>query len=257
MIGHPRQRWRAFRERRVRRRLAGPKLIMAFAESYPEPFFIEIGANDASQHDHLAAMVRERSWRGIMVEPVPYVFERLRANYEDFDRVTLANAAIADRDGRMPFYHLAEAEDGGALPDWYDAIGSFSREAVAGHAEHIPDIEARIVELDVPTLTFDSLCARHGVDSVDLLLIDTEGYDYEILQQIDLDRWRPRLLIYEHFHLDVDERSELRLRLERAGYRLLEEGFDTWCLRDGPEDALSELWPRLRPGIPALAADRS
>ena len=58
---------------------AGPKLLRAFAESVPDPFFIEIGSNDGDQHDHLRPFILERGWSGIMVEPVDYVFRRLAA----------------------------------------------------------------------------------------------------------------------------------------------------------------------------------
>ena len=46
-----------------------------------------------------------------MVEPVPYVFERLRGNYAGVDRVTLENAAVGATDGDLPFYYLVDASD--------------------------------------------------------------------------------------------------------------------------------------------------
>ena len=97
--------------------------------------------------------------------------------------MALENAAIADRDGQLPFYHLREAEDhvAAGLPRWYDGIGSFSKEAVLNHASLVPDLEDRLTCVKVPCLTFESLCRKHGVDRVDLLLVDTEGYDHEIL----------------------------------------------------------------------------
>ena len=238
----------------MRRRMAGPRLIEAFAEVYPEAFFIEVGSNDGSQHDHLKEAIRTRPWRGLMVEPVPYVFERLRENYGSLDRVELENAAIADRDGSVTFFHLRRDEEDASLPDWYDAIGSLSREAVAGHVDHIPDIESRIVETEVPALTFSALCERHAIERFDLLLIDTEGYDLEILKQVEFDRFRPRLVIYEHFHLSAAERAEGEARLRDHGYETLSEGFDTWCLRGGGADALAQAWERAIPAIPALSA---
>ena len=39
------------------------------------------------------------------------VFERLRARYRGHPRVRLENSAIADREGMLPFYHLAQAGD--------------------------------------------------------------------------------------------------------------------------------------------------
>lgn len=236
------------------RRLAGPKLVRAFADAYPEAFFVEIGSSDGERDDHLRAMILSRRWRGIMVEPVPYVFERLRDNYGGLGRVALENVAIAERDGRRPFYFLAQAEEGEPVPPWYDEIGSFSRDVVLSHRRRIPDIERRIVRAEVPCVTFETLCRKHDVEHVDLLLLDTEGYDYEILKGIDFVRHRPRLVAYEHYHLSPRQRSECRTYLEGLGYETMEEGFDTWCLDAQIDDRLSRRWRRLRPAVAGVYA---
>jgi FkbM family methyltransferase len=243
------------RARRVRRRLAGPKLLRAFAATYPHAFFIEIGSNDGEQHDHLRPFIRSRDWSGVMVEPVPYVFERLLGNYGGLDRVALENAAIADRDGQLPFYHLAEAseDERERMPGWYDGIGSFSKEVVLDHAAHIPDIADRITRTEVPSMTLASLCRKHDVEDIDLLLIDTEGYDYELIQSIDFAIHHPRLMIYEHFHLSAANRAECRALVEAQGFETMEEGFDTWCLDCGPKDQLTSAWRRTRPGVPGVS----
>jgi FkbM family methyltransferase len=244
---------RELRYRRLLRRLAGPRVVQAFAAAHPEAFFVEIGANDGDKHDHLRPAILAGGWRGIMVEPVPYVFERLARNYSGRPGLALENAAIAERDGTRAFHYLAESDDPG-LPGWYDAVGSFSRDAVLAHARHIPDVERRIVTAEVPCLTFESLCRKHDVERVDLLALDTEGHDWRILAAIDLDRWRPRLVIYEHYHLDPDDRSEARGHMEGAGYETMEEGFDTFCLDPRPDDALTRAWRRLSPAVAGVAA---
>lgn len=255
MSSRPGRTWRSLRFRRLQRRLAGPKLLDAFATAYPEAFFIEVGSNDGEQHDHLRPLILSRSWRGIMVEPVPYVFARLQENYGEIDRVILENVAIADRDGELPFFHLREAEPGerDRLPEWYDGIGSFSADAVMGHADHIPEIDRRLNRTTVPCLRFESLCARNGVEQLDLLLVDTEGYDWELLQTIDLAARRPRLVIYEHYHLSSADRTAAHDRFAQLGYETMEEGFDTFCL-DPLDDDLTRRWRRLRPAVRGVFA---
>jgi hypothetical protein len=133
-------------------------------------------------------------------------------------------------------------------------IGSFSRTAVLDHARLIPDIETRLVETEVPCLTFASLCAKHGLSHVDLLLVDTEGYDYEVLRHIDLAVHRPALVIYEHYHLTASDRTACEALLRGAGYETMAEGFDTWCLRPDANRDLTRRWRRLRPAVPAVSA---
>ena len=48
---------RGVRRRRFERRLAAPKLLRAFADHNPDAFFVEIGANDGEQHDHLRRFI--------------------------------------------------------------------------------------------------------------------------------------------------------------------------------------------------------
>ena len=249
--------WREFRYRRLLDRMAGPRLLRAFADAYPEAFFVEIGSNDGDKYDHLSEIIRSGSWRGIMIEPVPYVYQRLARNYEGTEGIILENVAIADRDARLPFYHLRQLDDDerGSVPDWYDAIGSFVLDTILSHRDKIPDLERRVVSTEVPCVTFQTLCAKHGVDRVDLILIDTEGYDWQIIKNIDFSLHRPRLLVYEHFHLAPEERVRCRSYLEELGYELLSEGFDTFCLDLGVDDPLSRFWRGLRPAVPAASAD--
>ena len=228
----------------------GEQIMQAFAESYPNAQFVQIGSNDGEHSDPLRQSICERNWRGVLVEPVPYVFARLQQTYRGFDRrVQLANVAIAERDGEMPFYHLkqvANPEQEG-LPAWYDQLGSFRREVVVKHREFIPDIEARLQETQVPCLSFDSLMQRYQMTDLDLLHLDTEGYDYILLQQIDFHHWQPVLLIYEHHHLTESEKRDCQSYLERHGYRFLEIGMDTWALRstDSRHSQLDAAWQRL------------
>ena len=188
-----------------------------------------------------------------MVEPVPYIFKRLQSNYEGIERVALENAAIADRDGELPFFHLrdATAAERAELPSWYDGIGSFNRDSILAHANDMPDVASRIVEARVPALSFDSLLAKHGIDAIDLVVIDTEGYDAEIIRSIDFNRHRPKLLLYEHYHLDAATRAGTRALLEEAGYLTMEEGFDTFCVE--PSSAIAEVFRALEPGLPGMA----
>lgn len=229
---------------RIRRELGLPldqieAAVHRFGAAHPEATFVQIGANDGVARDPLRMQVERRRWRGIMVEPVPYVFKRLQERYGDHPRVQLEMSAIAEQSGVLPFYHLREAREGEEVWQWYHALGSFKREVVLSHEGLIPDIEDRLTETAVPCTSFSSLCERHGLTHIDLLQMDTEGYDYQILRSIDLSIWRPRLIIYEHHHLAPDERRAARELLTTQGYLTFEHGLDTAALdgtRLGPAD---------------------
>ena len=214
---------------------------------------MQVGSNDGEQHDPLRREILRRDWHGIMIEPVPYVFARLQRNYGALgNRIVLENVAIGERDGTLPFYHLAPVGDfeAAGLPQWYDGIGSFKQEHVLKHVTYIPDIAERLVCTEVPSLTFESLCNKHGVERVDLIHIDAEGSDFDVVQSIDLQRHRPRLLIYEHYHLPAGVQGESRRYLEDQGYDTIEHGMDTWCLAlddvEPHEVPLFALWDNIK-----------
>jgi FkbM family methyltransferase len=246
--------WRRYRAWRYIKNMLGPPLLEEMARAHPQALFIQIGSNDGVQYDPLRKLILEQSWRGIMVEPVPYVYQRLKANYGHLaGRVTLENVAVAAADGSLPFYHLRPVKDPAAegLPGWYDGIGSFIRANVAKHVPYIPDIEQRIVTLDVEAVSFDTLCSRNGVTGLELLHMDTEGYDFELLKHIDFTRYRPRLVIYEHYHLNAQDRAACRSYLARHGYETMLEGMDTWAFNvrnlQPAESRLLALWRKRNP----------
>lgn len=235
------------------RRAYGARLLKAFSQARPEAYFIQIGSNDGIKLDPLRPHILNDSWRGILIEPVPDLFEQLRRGYAGCEeRLVFENLAIADENGILPFYHLETVEDYKAegLPNWYDALGSFRREVIAAHVSVIPDIEDRIIQRDVESITFETLCERNGVKTLDLLHMDTEGYDFDLLKSIDFEKFRPCIVIYEHIHLAPDAKEASKIYMGQHGYESMNIGMDVWCLnlRDiGPRDRkLLELWRRFR-----------
>jgi FkbM family methyltransferase len=223
-------------------------LVYALSCSRADLFFVQIGSHDTTHKDPLQPFLSRSHWRGIMVEPVSYVFNRLVARHGGTSRFILENVAIAEEGGERDFFHLAEANDAD-IPFWYDQLGSFSRELVLKHRHAIPDIEQRLITTRVKCLTFAELCARHPIDSLDLIHIDTEGFDYQILKQIDFERHKPILVLYEHKHLADLDRSAARELLDANGYRSLEVGPDTIAVRVDAlhgEPLVREAWDAAR-----------
>lgn len=81
----------------------------------------------------------------------------------------------------------------------------------------------------VQCTTLHQLLDRHDVTQLDLLQIDTEGYDSEILRTLDFTRIRPRFVNYERVLLQGDEPA-CRALLKAAGYILRDWGQDTLCI---------------------------
>ena len=86
--------------------------------------------------------------------------------------------------------------------------------------------------LSVPVTTLDLAAGKAGIERPDIFVVDTEGYDGEVMAMaLDLG-WRPGLLQWEHKHLSRRERRQLTRRLEDEGYRLWADHADTWGVRE-------------------------
>jgi hypothetical protein len=65
------------------------------------------------------------------------------------------------------------------------------------------------------------------VPGVNLLQIDTEGYDFEIIKMVNFETLRPDVIHYEHRHLSDADRVACERLLASHGYRLHVAGVDT------------------------------
>jgi FkbM family methyltransferase len=195
--------------------------------------FVQIGSNDGVIHDPLHSVVRACGWSGVLVEPLPGMFERLVANYDGVPGLVFENAAVGTVDGTSTLYSV-DPRPGD--PYWVDQIASFDRATIRSHADVIAGVEERIVEVPVASLTLPTLVSRHGLASIDVLHIDVEGYDFEVLKQIEFSSsWAPTFIIYEREHFDRQTDRAARRMLRAAGYRCIDIWPDQFAFRATPE----------------------
>jgi len=201
-----------------------PELLGQLHARKRDCFFIQIGANDGINHDPLHAFLNEHPCRGILLEPQRAMFERLCRTYADHPGLTLLRLAIGDAPQKR-LYRLDSAP--ADAPSWWHGVASFDREVVAKHRRFFDDIERYIVEEAVPCMTLQQLIDAHGVEQLDLLQIDTEGYDFEIIKMLEPTGLRPTLIHFEHKHLSDADRIACIHHLTALGYRLLLERVNT------------------------------
>lgn len=195
-------------------------VALSVAQRVEDFFFLHIGAYDGAYQDPLPAMAIRHGWRGVMVEPQPPVFERLRENFAgQAERWGFENTAVAAESGEMTFYTTRHQSSHVASFD----RGNLLRRGVAPED---------IVGVRVPTVTVEDLLARHGAPHAHLIQIDAEGYDGQIIRSIDLTRMRPEIIRYEHVNLFPSERAEVIEHLASHGYRFMLENADTIAFYD-------------------------
>lgn len=204
----------------VFRRVEIDQLIALVADVFPDAFVVQIGANDGVAGDPLVGGFSKTRWSGLLVEPVPHLFEALVERYRNRPGVRVERAAVSTRDGEAPFYQLRRVP--GKTPEWFNLLGSLNREMLLKQRSSIPEIDSLLIEERVPTVRLDTLLARHGVSRIDLLVIDAEGHDWEILRALDFTRFRPLLLMFEYQYLSANDKAAAYALLETQGYNFKE-----------------------------------
>jgi FkbM family methyltransferase len=212
-------------------------LLDLLAQMVPDPIFLEIGAMDGRSLDPLYATARKFGWRGMLVEPLKDLFERLKKNYENDPKLIFENVAISDTHETRTLYRVPLAiVDAGGVPNWAAAIATFypDRNAVGGvrtPAEDYDRIRPFIRQETVQCIPLQVLLDRHAINRIDLIQIDTEGHDYHILKQLDLGKYRPYIIRFEAYHLPTEELDESIRNLVAYGYECCREDGDVIATR--------------------------
>ncbi len=169
-------------------------------------FFVQIGSNDGIIHDPLFQYINRYHWRGILVEPIDYYFERLKENYKNNPQLVFENVAISEKQEIRDFYRVREGLD--FLPAWSKGLGTFYPRVLLKHRWMIPKLKNYIVKERVSCISLKQLLERHRVEKINLLMIDTEGYDYAIIKQLNFDIIKPNIILYEQKHLNnIDKKN--------------------------------------------------
>ncbi len=206
------------------------KAIRNLEARVDDPIFVKVGANDGIAGDPSGeSLLKSKRWRGVLVEPVPYICDRLHSVFRNESRFVIENIAISSQEGEKVFYFLRpEVKDVFPdLPVWYDQIGSFDRNHILKHFE--VNVANWIEEISVKTSTLTGLVDRHRLREVHFLHIDTEGHDDYVLESLDLMSVRPWIIYIEHKHLTLERKKRICSRL--SDYKILDCGDDYFACR--------------------------
>ena len=183
-------------------------------------FFIQVGAYDGIECDPVYKYIIKYSWSGIMLEPQPNAFEKLSRLHEGRPNLKLVNAALSRKREKSTFYIL----EGKALPSWAQGMASFDRQNILKHQSVIPDIENHLKETEIECITFKDLFSRFDVTHVDLLQIDTEGFDAEVIYMFPFENIKPSIIHFESKHLLKPELEKLLAYLISLDYSVAYDG---------------------------------
>ena len=154
----------------------------------------DVGAN----HGAYARLLRRLSpgSRIHAFEPHPKTFASLQQHVAGL-HVTLVNMAVSDRSGTMQLHDFAQADGSTQASLAQAAVGMFDHDTVS-HTVNVT--------------TIDAYMAQAGIDEIDLLKIDTEGFDINVLRgaRSALDRGAIKAIQFEFIPADIAMRVTMR-----------------------------------------------
>jgi len=207
-------------------------------------FVVQIGANDGvSQGDVVFPIAKYENVKGVLMEPQPNVYERLRHNYKFAEeRISVVNAALGHKSSATDMFVPHDMEDGKCVPTGtVSGLATMSEQhALIAQRRRMQQIRAgkrwcpiTFNRTSIRVRTFDDLSESNKIPKgYSLLQVDVEGLDDRVIYMTRANEFRPMLIRWEHKFLSKAKMQKLSDYLTKEGYmtpRL--EKSDAWtCL---------------------------
>ena len=157
------------------------------------PIIVQIGSHDGilgeeyGLHETLDEL---SSFRLILIEPIEKWFLNLKNVYGKYEnKVEYIMSAISNIDGPIKMI------DQGCMSK-IDSYGT----------------------LNAISMKWDTFIEKYNINNIDLLLLDCEGYEFEILKSINFDKTYIPLIRYEFYH--ISNKEECDNYLIKNGYNI-------------------------------------
>jgi FkbM family methyltransferase len=180
-------------------------------------FFLDIGAHDGIEINNTLHFEKYRKWKGIAVEPIPSVFEKLFKNRPSCITV---NCAVDKQDGVSNFL---------VCEGYTEMLSGLLNEYHEDHKERIRReisvLGGSTKTIKVPTMTVKSICEMYNVKHIHFLSLDVEGGEANVIYSIPFDTVFIDVICME---CNYDDAAEPIIKyLREKGYYIVTRKHDT------------------------------
>lgn len=167
--------------------------------------FFDIGANDGVTINNSYYFEKELGWTGVAVEPIPDIFEKLKANRQ----CHVVKGCVSSQPGKAMFLELVGAAS------MYSTLKTHNTGLTARRIRKRQKRQkSELREIEVECYTVSDLIKKFGFKEVDFLSLDTEGGELAILKTIDFEATPVSVISVENNW----RTSDIRKYLESCGF---------------------------------------
>jgi len=171
--------------------------------------FVDIGAHNGVTISNSLFFEQTRNWTGLLVEPLPDVFEELVRNRPN---TPAERCAVSEVEGNVQFLKVSGySEMTSGIVDHYDPRHRMRIQ------NEVRTMGGDSTIINVPSYRLSSLLEKHGLSHVHYLSIDVEGSEFSVLKSIDFSKVFIDVIGFENNYNDVSE--PIVRYLQEKGYR--------------------------------------
>ena len=182
--------------------------------------FLEFGATDGVSLSNSYMLENELGWTGILAEPSPQWHKKLKYNRPNTQIIT---ECIWKSSGeKMDFF----VSDVGVLSTLVDFKYSDLSSMPGNTKIRIKD--GKVVKVETISIN-EVMETNFNGNSPSYVSIDTEGSEYEILNSLDFEKYRPVVFTIEHNFTNLQNKIDA-LMISKGYTRVFREltSFDSW-----------------------------
>ena len=160
----------------------------------------------------------------LLVEPVPHNVVEIKKNLNNLEGITIEQVALSDKNETRNFYFVKNTSIHKLKKHWSSGIGSFNKQHLLDHKSKRFKIEEEDIDkISIETIRFKDLVDKYNINQIDKLLVDVEGSEFAILNDIDLNSVNIKKIIFEYKHFDGYQTTgkkleEILKKFEENGY---------------------------------------
>ena len=160
----------------------------------------------------------------LLVEPVPHNVVEIKKNLNNLEGITIEQVALSDKNETRNFYFVKNTSIHKLKKHWSSGIGSFNKQHLLDHKSKRFNIEEEDIDnISIETIRFKDLVDKYNINQIDKLLVDVEGSEFAILNDIDLCSVNIKKIIFEYKHFDGYQTTgkkleEILKKFEENGY---------------------------------------